>query len=107
MKKEVKQKSPEKQSGRKFERKMRKMKKRQAAEMLLSKDTADAVEDEKTPQKKSKIDKSSKIDKISSNDDVEPMEEGEEKVVEDSSTSVQKDSPRKKSKKSSKKKLKQ
>jgi len=105
VKKEVKQKSQEKQSGRKFERKMRKMKKRQAAEMLLSKDTADAVEDEKTPQKKSKIDKSSKIDKISSNDDVEPMEEGEEKVVEDSSTSVQKDSPRKKSKKSSKKKL--
>merc|ERR1712001_183489 len=102
-KKEVKQKSQEKQSGRKFERKMRK---RQAAEMLLSKDTADAVEDEKTPQKKSKIDKSSKIDKISSNDDVEPMEEGEEKVVEDSSTSVQKDPPRKKSKKSSKKKLK-
>merc|ERR1712088_1137279 len=59
VKKEVKQKSQEKQSGRKFERKMRKMKKRQAAEMLLSKDTADAVEDEKTPQKKSKIDKSS------------------------------------------------
>merc|ERR1712141_564808 len=58
VKKKVEQKSAEhqeKQSGRKFERKMRKMKKRQAAEMLLSKDTGDDADVEnKTPQKKTK-----------------------------------------------------